>query len=78
VSRWPLMVRGLVIGICGVLLALGGCLGFLSTMDAGEGLAAALGIVFAIGALTAFFGGVLFIAGVFKRIFGWFAAPRSE
>lgn len=60
------MVRGLVIAICGVLLALGGCLGFLSTTDASAALASGLGIAMAIGALAAFVGCVLFIVGVFK------------
>jgi hypothetical protein len=78
VGRWPLMVRGLVIAVCGVLLALGGCLGFLSTTGASAALASALGITMAIGALAAFFGGVLFIAGVFKWIVGLFSAPSSE
>ena len=65
-----MIVRGLVIAVCGVLLALGGCLGFLSTTDAGEALAAALGIAMAIGAIAVCFGGVLFIVGVFKWFFG--------
>ena len=65
-----MIVRGLVIAVCGVLLALGGCLGFLSTTDASAALASALGIAMAIGALAAFFGCVLFIVGVFKWFFG--------
>ena len=77
-GRWPLMVRGLVIAVCGILLGIGGCLGFLATFDAGQGLAAALGIVFAIGAIAAFFGVVLFIAGVFKWFFGLFTAQSGQ
>jgi hypothetical protein len=73
-----MIVRGMVIAVCGVLLALGGCLGFLSTTEASAALASVLGITMAIGALAAFFGGVLCIAGVFKWIVGLFAAPRSE
>jgi hypothetical protein len=73
-----LMVRGLVIAVCGVLLALGGCLGFLSAKDASQDLAVVLGIAMAIAALVAFFGCVLFIAGVFKWLFGLFAAPSSD
>jgi hypothetical protein len=65
-----MIVRGLVIAVCGVLLALGGCLGFLSTTDASESLASALGIAMAIGAIAVCFGGVLFIVGVFKWLFG--------
>ena len=65
-----MIVRGLVIAVCGVLLALGGCLGFLSTTDAGESLAAVLGIAVAIGAIVVCIGGVLFIVGVFKWFFG--------
>jgi hypothetical protein len=38
-KRWPLMVRGLVIAVCGVLVGIGGCLGFLSTMGSNEALA---------------------------------------
>ena len=64
------MVRGLVIAVCGVLLALGGCLGFLSTTEASEALASVLGIAMAIGAIAAFYGCVLFIVGVFKWLFG--------
>ncbi|HKH71927.1 MAG TPA: hypothetical protein VKA59_11295 [Vicinamibacterales bacterium] len=77
-SRWPLMVRGLVIAVCGVLLALGGCLGFLSTTEATEALASVLGITMAIGALAAFFGCVLFIGGVFKWLFGSFSPQSGE
>jgi hypothetical protein len=73
-----MIVRGLVIAVCGVLLALGGCLGFLSTRDASASLAAGIGIAMAIGALAVFFGVVLFIAGVFKWLFGLFTAPGSE
>ena len=65
-----MIVRGLVIAFCGVLLAIGGCLGFLSTTDASEALAATLGIAMAIGAIAVCFGGVLFIVGVFKWFFG--------
>ena len=68
-GRWPLIVRGLVIAVCGVLLALGGCLGFLSTTEASEALASALGIAMAMGAIAAFYGCVLFIVGVFKWFF---------
>jgi len=78
VGRWPLMVRGLVIAVCGILLGIGGCLGFLATIDAGQGLAAALGIVFAIGAIAASFGVVLFVAGVFKWFFGLFTAQSRQ
>ena len=77
-GRWPLMVRGLVIAVCGILLGLGGCLGFLATNDAGQGLAATLGIVFAIGAIAAFYGGVMFIAGVFKWFFGLFTTQSGQ
>ena len=72
-----MIVRGLVIAVCGVLLALGGCLGFLSTMNAGEALAAVLGITFAIGAIAVCFGGVLFIIGVFKWFFGLMTAESK-
>jgi hypothetical protein len=72
-----MIVRGLVIAVCGVLLALGGCLGFLSTTDASEALAATLGIAMAIGAIVVCFGGVLFIVGVFKWLFG-LMAPESK
>jgi hypothetical protein len=71
------MVRGLVIAVCGVLLGLGGCLGFFATTEAGEGLAAVLGVTSAIGALAAFFGCVLLIAGVFKWFFGVIASERK-
>ena len=77
-GRWPLIVRGLVIGVCGILLGIGGCLGFLATYDAGEGLAATLGIVFAVGAIAACFGVVLFVAGVFKWFFGLFTAQSGQ
>ena len=77
-GRWPLMVRGLVIAVCGILLGIGGCLGFLATYDAGEGLAATLGIAFAVGAIAAFFGVVMFIAGVFKWFFGLFTAQSGQ
>ena len=72
-----MIVRGLVIAVCGVLLALGGCLGFFSTADASEALAAMLGIAFAIGAIAVCFGGVLFIVGVFKWFFG-LMSPESK
>ena len=72
-----MIVRGLVIAVCGVLLALGGCLGFLSTTEAGEALAAVLGIAFAIGAIAVCFGGVLFIVGVFKWFFGLMTAESK-
>jgi len=65
-----MIIRGLVIAVCGVLLALGGCLGFLSTTDATAALASALGIAMAIGAIAVCVGGVLFIVGVFKWLFG--------
>ena len=77
-GKWPLMVRGLVIAVCGILLGLGGCLGFLSTMNAGEGLAATLGIVFAIGAIAALIGCVIFVVGVFKWLFRLFATPSGK
>ena len=77
-GRWPLIVRGLVIGVCGILLGIGGCLGFLATYDAGEGLAATLGSVFAVGAIAACFGVVLFVAGVFKWFFGLFTAQSGQ
>ena len=64
-----MIIRGLVIAVCGVLLALGGCLGFLSTTAASEDIAAVLGIAMAIGAIAVCFGGVLFIVGVFKWLF---------
>jgi hypothetical protein len=72
------MVRGLVIAVCGILLGLGGCLGFLSTIDAGAGLAAILGIVMALGAIVALFGSVLFIGGVFRWFFGLFTPQNGK
>ena len=72
-----MIVRGLVIAVCGVLLALGGCLGFLSTTEAGEELAAVLGITFAIGAIAVCFGCMLFIVGVFKWFFGLMTAESK-
>ena len=65
-----MIVRGLVIAVCGVLLALGGCLGFLSAKDASQDLAAVLGIAMAIGAIAVCLGGVLFLVGVLKWLFG--------
>jgi len=72
-----MIVRGLVIAVCGVLLALGGCLGFLSATDASEALASGLGIAMAIGAIAAFYGCVLFIVGVFKWFFGLMTAESK-
>ena len=72
-----MIVRGLVIAVCGVLLALGGCLGFLSTTDASAALAAALGIAMAIGAIAALYGCVLCIVGVFKWFFGLMTAESK-
>ena len=72
-----MIVRGLVIAVCGVLLALGGCLGFLSTTDASAALASALGITMAIGAIAVCFGGVLFVIGVFKWFFGLMTAESK-
>lgn len=72
-----MIVRGLVIAVCGVLLALGGCLGFLSTTDASEALAAMLGIAMAIGTIAVCFGGVLFIVGVFKWLFSLMTAESK-
>lgn len=69
-GRRPLMVRGLVIAVCGLLLGLGSCFGFLSTMDASEGLAMTLGAGFAIGLLIVVAGGIVFIIGLFKWFFG--------
>jgi hypothetical protein len=72
------MVRGLVVAVCGILLGIGGCLGFLATYDAGEALAGTLGIVFAIGAIVASFGVMLFIVGVLKWFFGLFTAQSGQ
>lgn len=72
-----MIIRGLVIAVCGVLLALGGCLGFLSTTDATAALASGLGIAMAMGAIAAFYGCVLFIVGVFKWFFGLMTAQSK-
>ena len=69
------MVRGLVIAVCGILLGLGSCLGFLSTMDASENLAMTLGAGFAIGLLIIVAGGIMFIIGFFKWIFAAVSPP---
>jgi hypothetical protein len=77
VSRWPLMVRGLVIGVCGFLLGLGGCLGFLATMESAEALAYVGAAAFFIGLLVILVGGIIFIIGVFKWLFSQFATPSQ-
>lgn len=59
-----MIVRGFVIAICGALLGLGGCFGVVATIESHETLAVVLGITFAIGALAALVGCVLFIAGL--------------
>jgi len=70
VGRWPMMVRGRVIAICGVLLGIGGCLGFIATTDDSEVLAFIGGAGFVIGLLAVLAGGIVFVIGVFKSLFG--------
>ena len=79
--RWPIVVRGLVIGICGILLAIGGCLGFMENFNNGGSWALLGAAVFAIGALALLAGGVMIAIGVFKWIFAAFGPkpePRQE
>jgi hypothetical protein len=73
-GRWPLMIRGLVIAVCGVLLGIGGCLGFIATVDSSEALAFIGGGAFLIGVVTILAGGVMVIIGVFK----WFFAAIAS
>jgi hypothetical protein len=76
VSRWPILVRGLVILVCGVLLAVGGCLGFLATMDNNDALAYTGAAGFFIGLLIMLGGGVIVVIGVFKWLFGLAATQQ--
>ena len=75
-SRWPIVLRGLVIAICGILLAIGGCFGFIENMDKAEALAFAGGAAFVIGLLATLSGGVMLVIGVFKWLFS-LAAPKQ-
>ena len=75
-SKWPIVVRGLVIAICGILLGIGGCLGFMEYLNRGETLAFAGAAVFVIGLLATLAGGVMLAIGVFKWLFS-LAAPKQ-
>lgn len=67
-ARWPLLVRGLVIAVCGILLGIGGCAAFLDHRYPAMGYV--FGGAFFVGVLMLLVGGVMFIAGIFK----WFVA----
>ena len=73
-GRWPLMVRGLVIAICGVLLGVGGCLGFLATVDSNDALAFLGGAGFFVGLFALAAGAIVFVIGAFKWFFGLMTA----
>ena len=75
--RWPILVRGLVIGICGILLALGGCLGFMESFNSGGSWGLLGAAAFVIGALALLAGGVMVVIGVFKWLFAAFG-PKPE
>ena len=75
--RWPILVRGLVIGICGILLAIGGCLGFMENYNRGETLALVGGAAFVIGLMALLAGGVMIVIGVFKWFLG-LVGPKQE
>lgn len=66
-SKWPLFVRGLIIGICGSALAVGGCLGALTNGDNPLGVMGAIGFV--IGLLGFLAGGVMIVIAAFKGLF---------
>jgi hypothetical protein len=74
-STLPLLVRGLIIAVCSVVLAIGGCLGALSNGDKPLGILGAIGFI--AGALGFLAGGVMVVIGIFKGVFGLFA-PRQE
>ena len=76
-GRWPLMIRGLVIAICGVLLGVGGCLGFLATVDSNDALAFLGGAGFFVGLFALAAGAIVFVIGAFKWFFG-LMAPESK
>jgi len=66
-----------VIAICGILLGIGGCLGFLANLNSGETLALAGAAAFVIGLLATLAGGVILAIGVFKWLFS-LAAPKQS
>jgi hypothetical protein len=75
VSKWPIFVRGLVITICSIILAIGGCLGALSNGDKPLGLLGALGFI--VGVLGFLAGAIMVVIGVFKGLFSLFAPPQE-
>jgi hypothetical protein len=71
------MVRGVVIAVCGVLLGIGGCLGFLATMDSMEALAFVGAAAFFAGLVALAVGIIVFVVGVFRWFFGLIAAQAK-
>jgi hypothetical protein len=74
VSRWPILLRGLVIAVAGIALAIGGCLGFLQEIN--NGLGAVGAIAFVVGLLALLGGAVMMVIGVFKWLFGLFGKQQ--
>ena len=74
-SKLPLLVRGLLIAVCSVILAVGGCLGALNNGDNPLGILGAIGFI--LGVLGFLAGGIMVVIGVFKGIFSLFAPAQQ-
>jgi hypothetical protein len=78
------MVRGLVIAVCGILLGIGGCLGFIATMDGAgpENLGVVLAVLgggaFLTGLIGLASGAIIFVIGMFKWLFKAIAPEQPK
>ena len=69
VSKWPTFVRGLVLVVCGIALAFGGCAGLLSNLAiANDILAPVLVCIFLLGLGVTLFGIGTCIVGMIKGL----------
>ena len=68
--QWPLVARGLVIAVCGLFLAGGGCASALMLEDSPlPALMYVGGAVFVIGVLAMPVGALMFVLGAIKAMF---------
>ena len=69
-EAWPSVVQCLLLGVGGVALGIGGCGGFLLTLDASSAGATSVVLagVFVVGAAVALGAGELLVIGIFRLI----------
>ena len=73
--KWPTFVQGIVLVVCGILLGIGGCLGYL--MNSENALGFIGGAAFVGGMVMLMVGIIFFVVGVLKGIFG-LITPKTE